>query len=220
MPAVYAVPEGEGPFPGVVIIHDLTGFREDTIRHCKRFAEAGYAAIAPNTFTGGVRCLVEAFGTTRGWSDGSLRSVETARAWLAEQPEVDADRIAVTGFCMGGGFALLAAANGKYAVAAPFYGVVPRTTRRLRGLCPTIAQFGGKDLFLYGHPERLGRHLRELDVPHEIHTYPEAGHSFMNDHPDMMFALGRFTPMRAAHHPEVEARAWDAMMAFFDKHLA
>ena len=58
-PAYLATPDGDGPFPGIVLIHDITGLRPDTKRHCLKFAEAGYTAIAPDLFEKGkVSCII------------------------------------------------------------------------------------------------------------------------------------------------------------------
>lgn len=217
-----ARPPGEGPpGPAVVVIHDLTGFRADTARHCDRFAAAGFTALAPDLFGGGhPGCVVRALLSHQQGGGEGFAIIEAARAWLADQPGVDPSQICITGFCMGGGFALLAAADGAYAVAAPFYGTVPAQAERLRGLCPTIAQFGAKDLVFRSHHRRLSAHLAALDVPHEVVVYEGVGHSFMNDHRDPLFALGGLTPMRASYSAETEAVAWDRMLAFFRTHLA
>ncbi|MEZ4316460.1 MAG: dienelactone hydrolase family protein [Myxococcota bacterium] len=216
--AVLVRPEGEGPVPGVVVIHDITGLRDDTERHCQRFAEAGFAALAPDLYMGSVGCVLRTMVTMVRQRGAALEVIEAARAHLAGLPEVDAARISVTGFCMGGGFALLAAADGDFAVSAPFYGRVPLGPERLEGICPTIAQFGGRDLLFRRQASWLSRHLDTLGVPHEVVVYPEAGHSFMNDHPGLAFQVSRYTPLRAAYDAEVEARAWAAMLAFLERH--
>jgi carboxymethylenebutenolidase len=216
-PAILALPAGP-PRGGVIVIHDLTGHREDTTRHCARFAEAGYAALAPNLFSG-FGCLVRTVSSMASGLGAAFEVIEAARTALIAHSGVPADRVAITGFCMGGGFALLAAANGRYAVAAPFYGVVPRSRRRLQGLCPTIAQFGERDLFLAGHPERLEAHLQALGVPHEVLVYEGVGHSFMNDHKEPWMKLGAYTPLRAAYDAGVEAKAWAALLAFLERHM-
>jgi carboxymethylenebutenolidase len=145
--------------------------------------------------------------------------VAAARRCLAERPEVDAARLGVTGFCMGGGFALLAAADDAYAVAAPFYGAVPRPTERLRGVCPTLAQYGERDRQFVGHAARLSKHLEALGVEHEVLVHPGVGHSFMNDHDTKLFALGRHLPMHAGYDAPTERLAWERLLAFFDEHM-
>ncbi len=219
--AVLAVPDrSDGRGPGVVVIHDITGFRPDTRRHCRRFAEAGYTAIAPDLFNGGrVRCVVQTLLSAVRGSGSAMPVIAAARELLADRPDVDETRIAITGFCMGGGFALLAAADDAYAVAAPFYGAVPRSAHRLEGICPTIAQYGERDVAFRSHASRLGRHLEVLGVPHEVLVHAGVGHSFMNDHDSPVFALGRVTPLRAGYDAATEAIAWDEMLAFFARHI-
>ena len=122
-------------------------------------------------------------------------------------------------FCMGGGFALIAAADQAFAVAAPFYGTVPRSAARLRGICPTIAQYGAKDVAFVPHGRRLSEHLRELGVEHEVLIHEGAGHSFMNQLEGVAAAGGRYTPLRAAYDPDTEAVAWGKLLTFFEQHM-
>jgi len=219
-PAALALPEGDGKGPAVVVVHDVFGLTPDTHRHLERFAKSGYVAIAPDLYDGGrVRCVVETvLGMARD-GRGALPAIEAAREMLARHPRVDSRRIAVTGFCMGGGFALLAAADGAYAVAAPFYGAVPRSKERLRNVCPTLAQYGERDAPFRSHAARLARHLESLGVEHEVVTYPDVGHSFMNDHKFALARLGPHGPLRAKYDAPTEAIAWDRLLAFFDQHM-
>ncbi len=218
VPAVLVTPEGAGPHPGVVVIHDITGFQPDTERHCHKLAAAGYAAIAPDLMAG-VRCVVSTLVSMVTERGPALDAIQAARTALADREDVHADRIGVIGFCMGGGFALLAAADGAFAVAAPFYGTVPRSAARLRGICPTLAQFGAEDIPFRHHAARLSRHLEALGVPHEVIMRPGVGHAFMNQHDGALINLGRYTPLRAAHDPPTEAVAFDALLAFFADHM-
>jgi len=220
--AVLAVP-GAGPakHPGVVVIHDITGFRPDTRRHCERFADAGYVAIAPDLYGGGsVGCVVRTLLSSGRGKGEAHELIATARRTLAQRDDVDEDRIGVMGFCMGGGFALIAAADDQYAVAAPFYGDVPKRAERLRGICPTLAQYGEHDRAFTSHAKRLRRHLKELDVPHEVLIHPGVGHSFMNDHKGAAFRLGaHLPPMYAKYDESTEADAWARVLAFFSEHM-
>lgn len=218
--AYVARPVGDGPFPGVVVIHDITGMRADTERHCRNFAEAGYVAVAPDLYEGGrIGCVVRTVAAMIGGP--SPPAIEASRSWLVSRPEVDAGRIGIIGFCMGGGFALAAAAEGPYAVTGPFYGMVPLSSRSLQGLCPTIAQAGRQDLVFASAARRLDRHLAALGVEGEVHVHPGVGHSFMNDHPELglVWRLQRYGPMRVFHDPPTEQRAWRLLLAYFDRHL-
>lgn len=221
-PGALALPDDTPvPLPGVVILHDIFGLKPDTRRHCERFAEAGFAALAPDLYGGGrVACVVSTLLTMPRERGGALDAIAAARRVLAEQPEVDPRRIGITGFCMGGGFALLAAADDTYAVAAPFYGAAPKERERLSGICPTLAQYGERDRPFLSHAKRLGEHLAALGVPHEVLVHPGVGHSFMNDHPDSWFArMGARGPLKAAYDAPTEKEAWEKMLAFFRAHM-
>lgn len=219
--AALAVPsEGQGPFPGVVVIHDIYGFSPDLKRHCQRFADAGYVAVGPDLYHGGrPGCVVRTLTSMATGKGFAYEVIDAARETLAARDDVDAKRIAVAGFCMGGGFALIAAADQSFAVAAPFYGMVPKKASRLQGLCPTIAQFGAEDRVYLPHAKRLARHLEELGIEHEVHIYEGVGHSFMNQLEGRLAPLGPHTPIRAFYDPETEAKAWSKLLDFFERHI-
>jgi len=219
--AALAVPsEGQGPFPGVVVIHDIYGFSPDLKRHCQRFADAGYVAVGPDLYHGGrPGCVVRTLTSMATGKGFAYEVIDAAREALAARDDVDAKRIAVAGFCMGGGFALIAAADQSFAVAAPFYGMVPKKASRLQGLCPTIAQFGAEDRVYLPHAKRLARHLEALGIEHEVHIYDGVGHSFMNQLEGRLAPLGPHTPIRAFYDPETEAKAWSKLLDFFERHI-
>lgn len=211
---------GTPPFPAVVIIHDIYGFTADLKRHCQRFADAGYVALAPDLYKGGrPGCVVKTLRSMTTGKGFAYEVIDAARKVLAARDDVDANRIGVAGFCMGGGFALLAAADQSFAVAAPFYGAVPYKASRLKNLCPTIAQYGAQDTVFLPHAKRLALHLEELGIEHEVHIYEEAGHSFMNQLAGPLAPLGRYTPIHAYYDPDTEAQAWEKLLAFFATHL-
>ncbi len=159
-------------------------------------------------------------GMARGEVGRVIADLEAARTWLATRPEVDARRTGVVGFCMGGGFALLYATRAPLQVAGAFYGDVPKTVEELRGVCPVLGGFGGRDRIFAPQGARLERLLTELGVPHDVKTYFAAGHSFMNEHPPgVMATLGAWGPMAAGFDPEAEADSWRRLEAFFGEHL-
>ncbi|MCR9165420.1 MAG: dienelactone hydrolase family protein [Nannocystaceae bacterium] len=218
--AAISRPEGDGPWPAVVVLHDLTGFGNDVRRHCDRFAEAGYLALAPDLYRGGnVACIVQTLKSIATNEGHAFAVVDGARRAVMERSDVDSARVAICGFCMGGGFALVAAADQAFAVAAPFYGSVPRSASRLRGICPTIAQFGTRDSAFVSHGHRLSEHLQELGVEHEVLFHEGAGHSFMNQLEGLAAVGGPYTPLRAEYDPQTEAVAWAKLLDFFERHL-
>lgn len=167
------------------MLHELLGLNADIRRICGRFATYGYIALAPDFMHGlGPRPLCMARftrGLTKGASGQPFRRLEAARGWLALRPDVDETRIGVVGFCIGGGFALLYAAGADIAAVAPFYAAVPADAERaLSAVCPVVASYGGRDRVFGAHGARLSSALIALDVPHDVKTYADAGHSFMN----------------------------------------
>ncbi len=222
MRGALALPAEPGSWPGVVVIHELLGLNDDMRRIVRRFAASGYAALAPDLFDGlGPRPLCM-WRTLRAYGSGGgrpLRTIEAARAWLAAHAEVDAGRLGVAGFCMGGGFAQLLATRGGVRVAAVFYADVPRRAERLAGVCPVVAGYGGRDLVFGKNGIRLEAHLRELGVPHDVKTYPQAGHSFMSRYEGLTAWLGAVGPLRAGHEQGAAEDSWSRMLAFFAEHL-
>ena len=119
MPAYLATPEGEGPWPGVVVIHDALGMSTDVRNQADWLASEGYLAAAPNLYYWGrrIRCLIS---TVRG-GERPLSELDATRRWLAEREDCTGTT-GVIGFCMGGDFALLMAPRPGVSAASVNYG--------------------------------------------------------------------------------------------------
>ena len=213
--------------PAVLVLHEALGLTDDIRRIARRFADAGYVALAPDFLAGlGPRplCIARFFrGVGRPGTGRPYRVLDAARAWLAAHDDVDERRIGVAGFCVGGGFAMLwAAGAGQDAVrvAAPFYAAVPANPEAaLEGICPVVASYGGRDrVFAPGAP-RLAAALSALGVEHEVTVYPDAGHSFMNRHGGLVAGIERRLPTAGGYHEASAEDAWRRVTAFFDRHL-
>ncbi len=224
MRGLLVLPAGEPPeggWPAVLAIHDAFGFSADIKRIARRFAASGYACLAPALFDGAgapVLCVVRTFGDLGKGEGPAFERLETARGFLGSQPEVNGERIGVTGFCMGGGFALFFAARGGLQVCAPYYGNVPERAEDLREVCPVVAGYGGRDSAFIGHARRLAEHLAQLGVPHDVKIYPDVGHSYMNDLP-LAGLMRRLPPMHAGYDEEAAEDSWSRMLTFFGEHL-
>jgi carboxymethylenebutenolidase len=222
MRAALALPAATGPRPAVLVIHEIFGLNADIRRIAGRFADLGYVAFAMDLYDAeGARplCILRTLLAGRQGSGRAFDDLEAARRWLATRPEVDAERTGVVGFCMGGGFALLYALRAPIKVAGAFYGDVPSTAAGLRGMCPVLGGYGGRDRLFARQGERLDRLLTELGVPHDVKIYPDAGHSYMSNHEGVMAVLGAWGPMSAGFDEAAEADSWRRIETFYREHL-
>src|SRR6478672_12675938 len=149
-----------------------------------------------------------------------IADVHATRQALAGRADVDPERIAVAGFCQGGGFALIAGARPGFAAAAVNYGMVPSERSILEGMCPVVASYGARDRVVGRKmAQRLERHLSELDVAHEIKTYEGAGHSFFSKVDGWQGWLARVpTGMAVGYDEQAAEDGWQRMLAFFERH--
>jgi carboxymethylenebutenolidase len=217
-------PEHDGPFPGVLVLHESFGLNDDIRRIARRFAGAGYATMAIDLYSHGARlvCLSRVMIDMVRRSVGrEIGDILAARQALADRPEVDPERIAVAGFCQGGGFALVAGTKPGFRAAAVNYGEVPRERSELDGVCPVIASYGAKDRFIgRGAAERLARHLEALGVPNDVKTYDDAGHSFFSTYDGWQEWLARVpTPMAVGYNEAAAEDGWRRMLAFFEQYV-
>ena len=145
MPVHVAVPDGPGPWPGVVLVHDFTGMSHDLRSQADWLAGAGFLAVAPDLFHWGsrVRCLrtiMRDLGERRG---RTFEDIDAARRWLVAH-EGCSGRVGVIGFCMGGGYALALAPEPGYDAASVNYGGCPADAGSwLPEACPIVGSFGG-----------------------------------------------------------------------------
>lgn len=213
-------PSSGSPWPGVLVLHELLGLNDDIRAITDRLASEGYLAVAPDLFSWGFtpRCLVQTVaGLIRGRRGRVFEDIEASRSFLVDRTDCTG-RAGVIGFCMGGQLALLVSPGPGFAVAAPNYGPVPEDAEQaLRGACPLVASFGGRDRLLRGHGDRLESALEHLGIDHDVKTYPRAGHSFLSEY------RGPLRPAAAAlgftHDEDAAEDAWQRILAFFDEHL-
>jgi carboxymethylenebutenolidase len=88
----------------------------------------------------------------------------------------------------------------------------------LGGSCPIVGSFGAKDRTLRGAPQRLERALEAADVDHDVKEYPDAGHSFLNQHDSVLVKVVG-TIIGGGYHEQSAQDARKRIAAFFRSHL-
>lgn len=215
--ALLDIPQGEGPWPGVVVIHDGFGYGPDKELISKRIAQAGYVALTPNMYARGgrARCVTRVMRELLTKRGRALDDILAARDHLQSMPECTG-RVGIAGFCMGGGFALIMSPKG-FGASAPFYGTpLPRSlSETLDGACPIVASFGQRDPLGVGAPAKLREVTARKNITTDIKAYPGAGHGFANKLPGQpLLRIAGFGYNRAAADD-----AWSRVFAFFGEHL-
>ena len=205
-----ARPDGDGPFPGVIVIHEIFGLNENIKDIARRFAGAGYFALAVDLFAGRNRavCMFRFMGEQlfKPLDNKSIHELKTALTFLAEQPGVDNARLGAIGFCMGGTFAIAWACNDdRLKAIAPYYSRNPRPLEAVARLCPVVGSYPTGD-FTTPAGQQLDVELDRRNIPHDIKIYPGARHSFFND-------KGRTYDAAAAQD------SWQRVMTFFKEHI-
>jgi carboxymethylenebutenolidase len=207
-----AKPAGDGPWPGVIVIHEWWGLDQQTKSIADRFAAAGYLAFAPDVCHGELATL----GDSQKASEltqkyGPDAPHELARVFDALKTESDCTgRIGSVGFCFGGRMSLSIGILRPLDAICTFYGggMQQLFDRLDRIHCPVLGLFGDKDMSIPpGTVEEFDRLLDGIGVEHEVVVYPNSGHAFFRDSDPSVYK------------PEAAQDAWVRVTKFFLKNL-
>jgi len=184
--AFLALPEGDGPFPGVIVVQEWWGLDDHIKDVARRFTDEGFVALAPDLYHGKVTHEPNEAQKLMMSLNMGRASQELAQAadYLASRPEAAGRGIGAIGFCMGGGLALTLACDSPHVkAAAPFYGGNPSPIERvgnLRG--PLFAAYAQNDGWITPQVrQELEEALSQHAIPHEFKVYPGTEHAFFND---------------------------------------
>ncbi|HEY5926268.1 MAG TPA: dienelactone hydrolase family protein [Kofleriaceae bacterium] len=205
--AYLSVPQGTGPFPGIIVVHEWWGLNDNVKHWADRLATAGYAAVAVDLYGGVV-------ATTRDDAMKAVKSVEPPKAigvlkaafdFLGTDPRIKASKRAVIGWCFGGAYALqtaLAVPNLDGAII--YYGQLETDPAKLAAIkARVLGIFGKRDKGI--PPEMVAKFeagLKQAGVRHEIFSY-DAEHAFAN-------------PSNPVYDEKSAADAWTHVLAFLD----
>lgn len=209
--AYVAKPQGSGPFPTVIMIHEFYGLNQNIVEKAEGLAQEGYLVIAPDTFRGSSTAWVPRaiFQVITNDADQVNQDLDSVYQWLISQPDVDAERIATLGFCYGGRASLgYSLHNNRLAATLIFYGspvTDPAVLRSLPG--PVLGIFGGADNSIPTEEVRdFEAALAKAGIPNQITIYEGQPHAFI-------------TSMEAVRAGGVQGEAWAQMLDFLDANL-
>lgn len=211
--AYLALPEAAGKHPAVIVIHEWWGLNDWVKEQAQNLAQEGYVALAVDLYRGkSATTSDEAHELSRGLpQDRGVRDLKAAFDYLAARPDVKADKIGSTGWCMGGGYSIqLAVAEPRLAACIINYGSMPTDAAAIARIkAPVLGNFGADDrgippAAVHAFEEAMKAANKSVDAK----IYDGAGHAFENPN------------NKNGYRPEAAKDAWERTLAFFRKHLS
>lgn len=210
--AYLALPDGTGKHPAVIVIHEWWGLNDWVKEQAQNLAQEGYVALAVDLYRGkSATTRDEAHELSRGLpQDRGVRDLKAALDYLAARPDVKADKIGSTGWCMGGGYSIqLALAEPRLAACIINYGALPTDAAAIAKIkAPVLGNFGADDrgippASVHAFEEAMKAAGKSIDAK----IYDGAGHAFENPN------------NQSGYRPDAAKDAWERTLAFFRKHL-
>jgi carboxymethylenebutenolidase len=208
-------PKGEGSHPAVVVLHENRGLNDHIRDVARRFAKAGYVALAPDLLSrqGGTGSFASPEAAIEGIrkvdEEVVTKDLTGGINYLKGQNYVRARKIGVVGFCWSGGQAtLILTRNRDLAAGVVYYGRNPNDLDDVKNItAPVLANYGEKDERITAGVPALAEAMKKHGKSFDYKIYPGAQHAFNND----------TNPQR--YDPEAAKDAWNRTLEFFKKHL-
>jgi carboxymethylenebutenolidase len=204
---VLYAPDGKGPFPGIVVIHEWWGLNDWVKEQASKLADQGYVALAVDLYRGKVATTPdEAHEIMRGVpEDRAQRDLHAAVEFLKAQTNVNKDRMGAIGWCMGGGYALdVALLEPSLRADVINYGHLATDPASIEKIhAAVLGIFGGQDKGIsVDDVKKFEQALKQQGNKVEIVVYPDAGHAFENPN------------NKTGYRPEDAADAWKRTVNF------
>src|SRR6185369_14857101 len=205
-------PNGAGPFPAVLVIHENRGLNPYIEDVARRAATEGFIALAPDGLfpAGGYPGNDDDGRSLQAFLDqGKLRTDMLNSAQFLKTHKLSTGKLGVTGFCWGGGTTnfLAATMGADLQAGVPYYGAAAATAEVPKIKASLLIQFAENDANINGMWPAYEAALKAAGTKYEAHTYPGTQHGFHNNS----------TP----RYVEAAAKlSWERTIAHFKKHLA
>ncbi len=209
--AYFSLPEGKGPFPTLIIIHEQWGLNDWIRTNANIFVSKGYAALAIDLYHGkSTKNYDEAQLLVHGLSpDRVVKDLQAAYSFLQNNHRVDKNRISVIGWGIGGGYALQTATFlPKLKAAVVNYGSLISDPAIIKKIgCPLLGIFGETDRSIpVMEVQNFQQALKDANKENKIIIYRNTGHAFMNPN------------NKDEYNAEITERAWREIFSFLEKH--
>jgi carboxymethylenebutenolidase len=203
-----------GARPAVIVVQEWWGLNENIKDIARRFAGEGYFAIAPDLYSRqgnkvatDPNTAAELMGGLK-TADG-IEDLKSTIGWLRAQSDTKSSKLGITGYCMGGSYAMLLPCESKeISAAAPFYGEIPADDKIRNLNCAIFYAYGANDGWIQRPDvERLGADLKKFGKPGEVKIYEGCDHGFFNDTRKDVYA------------PDAAKDAWQKTLKLFAENL-
>ncbi|MGA7908786.1 MAG: dienelactone hydrolase family protein [Candidatus Sulfotelmatobacter sp.] len=210
--AVLYTPAGQGPFPGIIVIHEWWGLNDWVKEQAAKLSDQGYVTLAIDLYRGKVATTPdEAHEIMRGVpEDRAQRDLQAAFEFLASQPNVRKERIGAIGWCMGGGYSLdVALQQPTLAANVINYGHLATDPDALKKInAPILGLFGAQDRGITPDDvHKFEAAMKQLGKKIDVKIYDDAGHAFENPN------------NKTGYRPDDAADAWKRTVSFLAETL-
>jgi carboxymethylenebutenolidase len=203
-----------GARPAVIVVQEWWGLNENIKEIARRFANEGYFAIAPDLYSRQGHKVASDPNTAAQLMGGlktpdGIEDLKSTIGWIRAQKDTKSAKIGITGYCMGGSYAMLLPCESKdIAAAAPFYGEIPPDEKIKDLNCPIFYAYGANDGWIQRPDvERLAANLKKLGKKGEVKIYEGCDHGFFND------------TRKDVYSPESAKDAWQHTLKWFAENL-